>query len=138
MESFPWWNEAQRKLFDEGNSFVDENIGKTEELIWKREYPWELIKEMGKRGWFGSIISEKYGGRRGELGITGCCIINEGLGRSGILVFPYFMTMCGGTHQIENFAIEEKKREWLPKIARGEMLGSVCLIEPYTGLMLPP
>ena len=134
MEKFPWWNEAQRELADEVDAFSDEITPKAQELAWKREFPWEIIREVGKRGWFGAVIPEEYGGKKSEWGYTGCCIILEYLSRAGIAVAcPYLLTMCGGTHQIEDFSPPEKKEEWLPRIARGELLGAVGLTEPYVG-----
>lgn len=134
MEKFPWWNEAQKALADEVDAFSDEITPKVQELVWKREFPWEIIREVGKRGWFGAVIPEEYGGKKSEWGYTGCCIILEYLSRAGVSVAcPYLLTMCGGTHQIEDFSPPEKKEEWLPKIAKGELLGAVGLTEPYVG-----
>ncbi|MHC1635541.1 MAG: acyl-CoA dehydrogenase family protein [Candidatus Methanospirareceae archaeon] len=133
MEGFPWWNEAQKKLSEEVDAFVDEIMPKAQELVWRRKYPRELVREVAKRGWFGALIPEEYGGKKKEWGATGCCIICEGLSRAPGLVYPYLLTQFGGTHQIEDFATEEKKKEWLPKIARGEITGAVSLTEPYVG-----
>jgi alkylation response protein AidB-like acyl-CoA dehydrogenase len=133
MEKFPWWTDSQKKLADEVDEFADKITPQAQELVWKREYPWELVREVAKKGWFGAIIPEEYGGKRSERGVTGSCIVSEGLSRAGAVVYPYVLTMCGGTHQIEEFALEEKKKEWLPKIAKGEMIGAVALTEPYVG-----
>ena len=36
-------------------------------------------------------------------------------------------------HYIQNFATEEQKREWLPKMASGELVGGLAMTEPGTG-----
>ena len=36
-------------------------------------------------------------------------------------------------HYIENFATEAQKREWLPKMASGELVGGLAMTEPGTG-----
>jgi len=72
MESFPWWNEKQRKLMKDVKSFADDNLPRGEEISWTREYPMDLVKEVAERGWFGALIPKDYGGI--DAGVTGCCI----------------------------------------------------------------
>ena len=63
MENYPWWTETHKKLAQEVREFVDEVMPKALEYGWKKEYPWGVVKEIAKRGWFGAIIPKKYGGR---------------------------------------------------------------------------
>ncbi|MGQ9506435.1 MAG: acyl-CoA dehydrogenase family protein [Candidatus Bathycorpusculaceae bacterium] len=131
MESFPWWNEKQKRLMEEAKAFAEENLSRGEEVSWTREFPKDLLEEVAKRGWFGALIPEKYGGT--ESGVTGCCIVAEQLGRvCSALTGAYSVTMFGGTEQILKFGTEEQKRRWLPKVAKG-MLGAICITEPGVG-----
>ena len=132
VEKFPWWNEKQKKLADEAKQFADENIPRGEEIAWTKEFPYDLVKEIGKRGWYGAIIPEELGGI--DVSVTGCCIIAEEMARvCSALTDAYAVTMFGGTEQILAFGNDEQKRKWLPKVAKGELLGAVCITEPNVG-----
>ena len=132
VEKYPWWNKKQKKLADEAKQFADENIPRGEEIAWTKEFPSDLIKEIGKRGWFGAIIPEELGGM--DVGVTGCCIIAEEISRvCSALTDAYVVTMVGGTEQLLAFGNDEQKKRWLPKVAKGELLGAVCITEPNVG-----
>jgi len=131
MESFPWWSEKQKSLMEEVKCFADENLSKGEEIFWTRKFPRELLEEVAKKGWFGALIPEKYGGI--ETGVTGCCIVAEQLGRiCSALTAAYAVTMFGGTEQLLKFGAEEQKKKWLPRVAKGT-LGAICITEPGVG-----
>jgi alkylation response protein AidB-like acyl-CoA dehydrogenase len=132
VEKFPWWDEKQEKLAEEAKKFADKNIPRGEEIAWTKEFPSDLIREVAKRGWFGAIIPKELGGI--EVGVTGCCIIAEELARAcSALTAAYAVTMFGGTEQLLAFGTDEQKKKWLPKIAKGELMGAVCITEPNVG-----
>jgi alkylation response protein AidB-like acyl-CoA dehydrogenase len=131
METYPWWNEKQKKLAEETRRFADENLPKGEEVAWTKQFPTELVKEVAAKGWFGAPIPEKYGGT--ESGVTGCCIVAEELSRvCSALVGAYSVTMFGGVEQLLKFGNEEQRQKWLPQIAKGK-LGAICITEPAIG-----
>jgi len=131
METYPWWNEKQRKLAEEVRKFADENLPRGEEIAWTKEFPSDLLKEAASHGWFGAPIPEEYGGI--GVGVTGCCIIAEEFGRvCSALTGAYSVTMFGGVEQLIKFGNEEQKRKWLPQIAKGK-LGAICITEPGVG-----
>jgi alkylation response protein AidB-like acyl-CoA dehydrogenase len=41
--------------------------------------------------------------------------------------------MFGGVEQLLAFGSEGQKGKWLPKIAKGEVIGAVCITEPFVG-----
>jgi len=132
VEKYSWWNEKQKKLADEAKQFADENIPRGEEITWTKKFPSDLIKKIGKRGWYGAIIPKEFGGI--DAGVTGCCIIAEELARiCSALTDAYAVTMFGGTEQLIAFGSNEQKKRWLPKVAKGELLGAVCITEPNVG-----
>ncbi|MHC1636270.1 MAG: acyl-CoA dehydrogenase family protein [Candidatus Methanospirareceae archaeon] len=130
--SYPWWTETQKELAKQCKDFVDNSVYEAQEMVWRREFPWGLVREVAKRGWFGAIISEEYGGRKGEYGSTGSCIVLEELSRIGAVSLVYFMGECIA-YTIEKFGSEELKKEFLPKIANGEIISAVAATEPYMG-----
>lgn len=131
MEAFPWWSEEQRRLADEVEEFVDGIMWRAEEARWKREFPWDIVKRMAERGYFGAGISEEYGGM--GLGATGACIASEEMCRiPGLGQGVFINTMLGGLRQTIEFGTEEQKRRFLPRIAKGE-IGAICITEPFVG-----
>ena len=134
MEFYPWWNEAQRKLADEAKKVTDEIlIPLGEKCAYSKEFPWNAVEEMSKRGWFGAQIPAKYGGKGEEWGVTGACILLEESSRAGEAAGPLSTTMIGGIHQILHDGTDEQKERWLPKIAKGQLLGAITMTEPYAG-----
>jgi len=132
METYPWWSEKHRKLADEVRKFADENIPRGEEIAWTREFPSDLLKKVAERGWFRAPIPKQQGGT--DMGATGCCIISEELSRVCFaLAGAYITTIIGGTEQLLEFGNDEQKKRWLPRIARGELLGAICISEPVVG-----
>ncbi|MFQ6081015.1 MAG: acyl-CoA dehydrogenase family protein [Candidatus Bathyarchaeia archaeon] len=132
METYPWWSEKQKKLAEEAKKFADENIPRGEEIAWTREFPSDLLEKVSKRGWFGAIIPEEYGGM--DIGVTGCCIVAEELSRiCDALADGYAVTMFGGVEQLIKFGNDEQKRRWLPRVAKDGVLAAICITEPLVG-----
>lgn len=132
METFPWWNEKQKKLMGDAKAFADENLPIGEETFWTKKFPLELLKEVARKGWFGAVIPEEYGGI--GAGATGVAIVAEELSRiCSALSSAYGVTMFGGVEQLLTFGSEEQRRKWLPKIAKGALFGAVCITEPFVG-----
>ncbi|MDQ0326155.1 acyl-CoA dehydrogenase [Rhodopseudomonas julia] len=94
-------------------------------------YPEEFITALTEAGWLAAMIPEEYGGS--GLGLTEASIIMEEINRSG--------GNAGHCHgQMYNMGTllrhgsEAQKKEFLPKIASGELrLQSMGVTEPTTG-----
>jgi alkylation response protein AidB-like acyl-CoA dehydrogenase len=132
MEPFSWWNEKQKNLMAEAKAFADENLPKGEEVFWTKKFPSDLLRQVERKGWFGAVIPEQYGGM--NAGVTGVAIVAEELSRVGsALGEAYSVSMFGGVEQLLTFGTEDQKKKWLPKIAKGEIIGAVCITEPFVG-----
>jgi alkylation response protein AidB-like acyl-CoA dehydrogenase len=132
MEPFSWWNDKQKSLMEEAKAFADINLPRGEEIFWTKEFPSDLLREVARKGWFGAVIPQEYGGI--DAGVTGVAIVAEELSRVGsALGEAYSVSMFGGVEQLLAFGTEEQKRRWLPKIAKGEVVGAVCITEPFVG-----
>ncbi|MDH7563882.1 MAG: acyl-CoA dehydrogenase family protein [Candidatus Bathyarchaeota archaeon] len=132
MEPFEWWNDKQKRLMEETRIFADQNLGRGQEVFWTKKFPVDMLKEIARKGWFGAAIPEAYGGI--EAGVTGVAIVAEELSRicSG-LSEAYAVSMFGGVEQLLTFGTEAQKQKWLPRIAKGEVVGAVCITEPFVG-----
>ncbi|HXX87164.1 MAG TPA: acyl-CoA dehydrogenase family protein [Candidatus Acidoferrum sp.] len=132
MEPFSWWNEKQKNLMVDAKSFADENLPRGEEVFWTKKFPSDLLAQIARKGWFGAVIPEQYGGM--NAGVTGVAIIAEELSRIGsALGEAYSVSMFGGVEQLLSFGAEDQKKKWLSKIAKGEIIGAVCITEPSVG-----
>ena len=97
----------------------------------KREYPEEFIRAITEKGFLGAFIPEEYGGM--GLTLTQTTIILEEINRTGGNAQPaHAQVYVMGT--LLRHGSEEQKREYLPKIASGELrLQAFGVTEPEAG-----
>src|SRR5690349_12542696 len=79
---------------------------------------WTSIAQMG---WLGTAIPESYGGL--EMGALEQCVIAEELGRV-LAPVPFSSTVCLFAEALLLVGSENQKQHWLPKVARGELIGT--------------
>ncbi|MBR2515380.1 MAG: acyl-CoA/acyl-ACP dehydrogenase [Halomonas sp.] len=97
----------------------------------RREFPEAFVDALTEAGWLAAMIPEEYGGS--GLGLTEASVILEEVnrcgGNSGTVhgqMYNMFTLLRHGS--------ETQKREYLPKIAAGELrLQSMAVTEPTTG-----
>jgi alkylation response protein AidB-like acyl-CoA dehydrogenase len=90
-------------------------------------YSPELWQKMARLGWMGLAIPEKYGGGGGSF--LDLIILFEEMGYN-ICPGPFFSTVVLGSLPILTAGSEEQKKEFLPKIASGEIILTLALTEP--------
>lgn len=97
----------------------------------RREYPEEFVREMTESGLLAALIPEEYGGL--GMGLREASVILEEVNRSGGNAQPAHAQMyVMGT--LLRHGSEEQKREYLPKIAGGELrLQAFGVTEPEAG-----
>lgn len=103
-----------------------------EEYAQKAEFPVHLIKGLAQIGAFGSYLPQEYGGagldqisfglimqelERGDSGIRSSASV-----QSSLVMYPIF-----------EFGTEEQRKKYLPKLAKGELIGCFGLTEPDYG-----
>jgi acyl-CoA dehydrogenase len=96
-----------------------------------RRYPEEFVGALGEAGYLAALIPEEYGGM--GLDLSGACAILEEVNRSGANAGPAHAQMYTmGT--LLRHGSEEQKKEYLPKIASGELrLQAFAVTEPEAG-----
>ena len=96
------------------------------------EFPYEIVREMGRMGLFGLPFPETYGGMGGDY--LALCLALEELARvDSSVAITLEAAVSLGAMPIYRFGTEEQKRQWLPKLCAGEMLGAFGLTEPGCG-----
>lgn len=105
------------------------NIMKWDE---SQEFPRETFQKMGELGLLGVLVPETYGGAGfGYMEyITAIVEISKVCGSIGLSMAAH-NSLC--TNHILEFANEEQKQKYLPKLATGEHIGAWALTEPNTG-----
>ena len=98
----------------------------------KMEYPYEQVRKMAELGFLGMMVSPEYGG--GGMDSLSYVIAMEEISKvdnsCSVIMSVNNSLVCWG---IETFGTEAQKRQYLPKLATGEWIGSFCLSEPEDG-----
>jgi len=95
-------------------------------------FPYDIVREMGRMGLFGLPFPEEYGGMGGDY--FPLCLAIEELARvDSSVAITLEAGVSLGAMPIYRFGSEAQRREWLPKLAAGEMLGAFGLTEPGGG-----
>jgi acyl-CoA dehydrogenase len=89
-------------------------------------YSPDLWRAMAEMGWLGAAIPERYDGA--GLGYEALCVLAEELGRV-VAPVPFASTVCLAAEAILAAGTEAQKREYLPKIVRGELIATFALAE---------
>ncbi len=95
-------------------------------------FPKEVFREMGKLGLMGVLVPEQYGGSGfGYMEYVAAIVeISKVCGAIGLSLAAHNSL---STNHILQFANEEQKQKWLPKLASGEWIGAWGLTEAGTG-----
>lgn len=97
-----------------------------------REYPLEIMKELGELGMLGACIPEEYGGS--ALGVTAHSLIIEELSRnSGTVGFLVDSCCSLGLMLLLNGGTEEQKQKYLVPATQGKEFFAFSLTEPHSG-----
>ena len=125
-------SDDERLVRDNTRKFIEENLIPIIELC-NREgrFPQELISPMGELGFYGASLQ--------GYGCAGMSSVEYGLmtqelerGDSGVRSFVSVQSgLC--MYPIHAFGSEEQKQKYLPKMAKGEILGCFGLTEPDAG-----
>jgi short-chain 2-methylacyl-CoA dehydrogenase len=103
-----------------------------EELDRTKAFPYEIVAKLGALNLMGIPFPEEYGGGGGDT--LAYALTVEELTRVDSSVA---ITLCAhtslGTQPLYLFGSEQQKREWMPKLCAGELLGAFGLTEPEAG-----
>ena len=127
------YNETQAMIAESIRAFAEQHI-RPYIMEWDEAqiFPIELFKKLGEMGYMGVLVPQEYGGS--ELGYHEYITIVEEISKVdssiGLSVAAH-NSLC--TNHILEFANEEQKKRWLPKLATAEWIGAWGLTEHNTG-----
>ncbi|MEU4199505.1 acyl-CoA dehydrogenase family protein [Streptomyces sp. NPDC045470] len=125
----PELEELRRTVEAFAHDVVAPKIG---EFYEQHEFPYEIVRDMGRMGLFGLPFPEEYGGMGGDYLALGVAL--EELARvDSSVAITLEAAVSLGAMPIYRFGTEEQKREWLPRMCAGEVLGAFGLTEPDGG-----
>lgn len=86
----------------------------------------ELWKGAAEMGWLGTAIPDRFGGA--GLGYLELAVIAEELGRA-LAPIPFGSSVYLATEAILRGGTEEQRERYLPRLAAGELIGTLALVE---------
>ena len=126
-----WSDEAIDSFRDTTARFLDQEMVPADEAARKRGHVGhEIWRRAGELGLLCVDLPEAWGGAGGDFRHE--AVIHEEMARRGLT------GMSTGVHSIVahyfmNHGTEDQKRRYLPRLARGELVGAIAMTEPGAG-----
>jgi butyryl-CoA dehydrogenase len=97
-----------------------------------KEFPREILNQMGELGFMGMMVPEEYGGAAVDTVsyVLALTEIAYACASTAVVMSVHNSICC---ESFLHFATEEQKHEWLPKMCSGESIGAFALTEPHAG-----
>lgn len=127
----PWMDE-ELTLFRESVSRFVETEMVPNDPAWRRQHGVgrEIWRKAGEMGLLCLDLPAEYGCGGGDFRHE--VVFYEELARRGISGFGQGVhSMCA--HYVFNYGTDEQKRRWLPRLAKGELIGAIAMTEPGAG-----
>jgi len=96
------------------------------------DFPYDVVAAMADMGLFGLPFPEEYGGMGGDY-FTLCLALEELARADSSVAITLEAGVSLGAMPVHRFGSEEQKRQWLPDLCSGRVLGAFGLTEPGGG-----
>jgi len=128
IELTPQQKESQASF----KSFVDkEIIPYADQYDREERTPPELIRKIAEQGYLGATIPKENGGRGMDMITYG--LLCEEIGRGSASLLSLMAVQCMTSNVILKWGNSHHKEYWLPRLAKGEIIGAFALTEPQIG-----
>ncbi len=124
--------EAQSKKYAEFQAFAAKNVAPfAGEWDQAQKIPATAVAQLGAAGYLGASLPAEFGGQGWDVVTFG--LLNEALGRcdsayTGLVTVQSMISMA-----LLKWGTAEQRRQWLPALAKGEIIGAFALTEPGAG-----
>ncbi len=128
-----FFSEKENEYREAAQQFVEKEITPfVDEYEEKDEFPYELLKKIGRAGYMGQLHSKELGGT--DLGLSYEIIVAEEISA----VFPALdMSRMASASlfglPLRNFGSGDLKQRYLPGIISGDKIGAIGITEPDVG-----
>ncbi|HET8745509.1 MAG TPA: acyl-CoA dehydrogenase family protein, partial [Ramlibacter sp.] len=101
---------------------------------WDREhtFPRDAHQGLAALGAYGICVPEEYGGAGLDY-LTLALVLEEIAAGDGGTSTAISVTNCPVNAILMRYGSEAQKKQWLARLAKGELLGVFCLTEPHVG-----
>ncbi|GAA1220236.1 acyl-CoA dehydrogenase family protein [Prauserella alba] len=128
----PWLTEELDDFREMARSFCQKELTPHQDRwIENKQIDREVWTKAGEVGLLCLSVPEEYGGGGGSFAHE--TVLYEEQARSGDSAWGVSVHNGIVAHYLLAYAAEERKREWLPKLASGEWIGAIAMTEPGTG-----
>jgi acyl-CoA dehydrogenase len=126
----PWMNDELRMYRKTVREFLQEEF-LPRQAKWREQHrpDAEAWKQAGQTGLLLPDVPEEYGGGGGSFAHQ--AVVTEELAQAGLHFGCGIQSIV--SHYILQYGSEEQKREWLPALAHGELVGAIAMTEPSAG-----
>jgi alkylation response protein AidB-like acyl-CoA dehydrogenase len=114
--------------------FVAEKAPREARIAWDRAHTWprDVYAELNKLGLTALTVPEAYGGAGQDI-VAAIAVIEELAQVGPCLAGPFIHTAFYGGMNLSENGSEAQKREYLPRLAKGELFFAYGLSEPDVG-----
>jgi (2S)-methylsuccinyl-CoA dehydrogenase len=118
---------AKSELLKEENGMAIADLVHRDDLL----VPEAWIKQFSELGFFGSSVPDEYGGT--EMGYLTMIVLTEELSAGSLIAGSLLTRSEILSRALIEGGTDEQKREWLPKLASGDVLVGISVTEPDIG-----
>jgi acyl-CoA dehydrogenase len=124
-------DDDQRKLREAVSRFVDTEMVPLD-AKWRAQHhvDKDMWRKVGAAGFLCMDIPAEYGGGGGDFRHE--AVLYEELSRRGVSGFGQGVHSIAA-HYVLNYGNEAQRQRWLPRMARGELIGAIAMTEPGAG-----
>jgi alkylation response protein AidB-like acyl-CoA dehydrogenase len=114
--------------------FVAQHAPREARIAWDRAHGWprDVYAELNKLGLTGLTVPTEYGGAGQDI-VAAIAVIEELAQAGPALAGPFIHTAFYGGMNLSENGSEAQKREYLPRLAKGELFFAYGLSEPDVG-----
>ncbi|MCH8507051.1 MAG: acyl-CoA dehydrogenase family protein, partial [Ectothiorhodospiraceae bacterium] len=132
LDFTPRWMDEELSMFrDAVSRFIEaEMIPGDEEARKRGHVGYDLWRKAGEMGMLCTDIPEEFGGAGGDFRHE--AVMGQEMARRGLTGLNHSVHSIVA-HYFLNHGTPEQKEKYLPRMARGEMVGAIAMTEPGTG-----
>jgi len=126
----PWMNDELRMFRKSVRQFIEREFV-PHQACWRQQHrpDVEAWTAAGGNGLLLPDVPDEYGGGGGTFAHQ--AVVVEELAHAGVQFGSTIHNVVA--HNIIAFGTDEQKRNWLPRMARGELVGAIAMSEPAAG-----